>query len=64
MDYKVDKESIKELFSIAGTVTNVELKKGEDNKSKGFGFVGKCILIVNKLKFCSIKKNKTPCLNF
>ena len=41
IDYKVDEDSLKELFCIAGTVIGVELKKDDNGKSKGHGFVGK-----------------------
>ena len=39
MCYKVEEKSVKELFSIAGSVVSVEIKK-DNGKSKGYGFVG------------------------
>ena len=37
----MDEEALTELFSIAGNVKNVELKKDDEGKSRGYGFVGK-----------------------
>ncbi|RXG68925.1 Polyadenylate-binding protein, cytoplasmic and nuclear [Armadillidium vulgare] len=39
LDYSVHEDTLKELFSIAGKVIDVELVKDDEGKSKGFGFI-------------------------
>lgn len=39
LDYKVDEQKIKEVFGLAGNVTNVSLFKDRDNKSRGMAVV-------------------------
>ncbi|CAL4076524.1 unnamed protein product [Meganyctiphanes norvegica] len=39
LDYKVDEKNLKDVFRIAGKVTEVEINKDQDGKSRGFGVV-------------------------
>ncbi|XP_066993804.1 myelin expression factor 2 [Anabrus simplex] len=39
LDYKVDEKKLKEVFRLAGKVSNVELSLDKEGKSRGFGVV-------------------------